>query len=220
LLISIMTASCSNEIISEKEEITQPEISLVVNDKNNNSLYHVYFKNSESYTKSSSVNLNKEKKTKSTLKFGNYSVYALSFAPKTTSNYCCDKFWSTTIDITESKTLLAEPVILKPDAEIIYENGEVQIIIHTERYNDIFSISSLSLKQGSDKVRSLNFIYNEKDKNYSAKITLYRNGEWYYNISFTLKAGAIDEKTLEKDGIKLSTTAFQDISLGTFNFIK
>jgi hypothetical protein len=50
-------------------------------------------------------------------------------------------------------------------------------------------------------------------------LTLYQNGDWYLNISYAVKAGAIDENCLANDNLKISTSYFSNIYLGNYNFI-
>ncbi len=81
----------------------------------------------------------------------------------------------------------------------------------------IFSISSLSLKQGNDRFRSLDI---QKENNfYFTEVPLIENGDWFMNISYLLYDSKKRSDVLIKDNISISTSYFKDIFLGEFNLL-
>lgn len=108
---------------------------------------------------------------------------------------------------------------LVPAAKVVNENNQIKLIVNMDGLNDIFSLSSLSLKQGTDKLRSIDFSYDEINNCYCSTVAFYQNGSWFLNISYEVKASAIEENSLENDNIKISTSYFQNIYLGEMNFL-
>jgi len=212
--------SCEENIINENEKIEKIKVNLSITNNEVNPLYHIYVKNNSSYKKSLSYDLTNSNELFLECERGNYNLYILSLIDKSATAKYANKIYYSEESLFENKIITVELTEVYPETSIIIYNNLPRLIINFQKYENLFSISSLSLKQGTDKVKSLSFNYDAANKYYYADITLYQNGEWLLNTSFSVKAAAQDEKKLSDDNIILSTTAFTNITLGSFNFIK
>lgn len=155
---------------------------------------------------------------------GIYNIYAYGLVEKTETS---KKVYSYSIKknlecFENSKNdILLDFTILTPSAEIIIEDPiDTPILkVYIEGISDIFSLSSLSVKQGSDRVRSVDFERHDDTMTYTAPVPIYENGDWYMNISYSLKSSKKDEDALDADDIYISTSYFKDIFLGEFNLL-
>ena len=151
---------------------------------------------------------------------GIYNLYSYGLVAKTeTSKKVYSYGFINNLECFNNGNIVLKYNVLYPEAEVQYIESENKVIlkINMNDLSGIFSVSSISLKQGSDRVRSLSFYkYNE---NYIADVPLYENGEWYMNISYSLLSSKKDNDILDKDNIYISTSYFSDIYLGEFYFL-
>jgi hypothetical protein len=94
-------------------------------------------------------------------------------------------------------------------------NGKssVHLAVPCQDLDSIFSLSSLSVKQGSDRVRRVEAEYDENHECWGAVIPVSRVGIWSFNISLQ-PCNLYDDKVIEYSGYRLSTTYIKNIPLG------
>jgi hypothetical protein len=218
ILFIFLLISCES-VIKEKTTINPitANIKLYENLNQQSCAYHVYFKNHEYRGESYAFNLFDIQNEK-VLKIlpGRYDVYSYGFIDKTENT---KKVYSYKIiknfEIYSDKDINIELIELQPDFKVIVEDNTYKLVIFMKNIYDIFSISSLSVKQGSDKVRSLDFQFDKNDLIYYASIPFYQSGDWFMNISFSIKS-KINEDELSKDQIKISTSNFTNVYIGSY----
>jgi|GEM_PF-3538410 len=224
LLFFLFSFLCCDETIMNKENINDVTIVLSFSEEyvNDIVIYHVYFYNNQDKSKSKGFNIaeiNKEFKTN--IFPGIYDIYVYGLVEKTESSLKVFSYdYSLKLkcfnDIQNLKINLKE---LIPDFKLNTDLVIPMIKISMSGISDLFSLSSLSIKQGSDRVRSLDLIY-DKDKNiYTAEIPVYDNGLWLMNISYSLKS-KINKSALSNDNLYISTSYFKDIYLGEYYLLE
>jgi hypothetical protein len=221
LIMLVISVSCTKILIDE-EEISKIPVLIRLNDDYNNetAVYHILFENINNDKKSFGINLPKENTELQTKVFpGNYNIYVYGLAVKTAASkkvlsYSINKNFEI---IPDNKNFEVKLVKLLPDIRLEFDPDliEYDISVNMTGIFEIFSLSSLSIKQGTDRYRSVKFIYDPDSSSYTAKMQLIQNGIFYANIGYMLKS-KIDEKALELDNIYISTSLFSDIYLGEF----
>lgn len=218
IVLIFLLISCES-VINEKVTINPVNVNVKLYENLNlqSCVYHVFFKSQKYRGKSYAFNLfdiNNEKSLK--IFPGKYDVYSYGIIDKTENT---KKVYSYKIiknfEVYSDKVINIELIELRPNFKVILEDNIYTLIIFMDKIYDIFSISSLSVKQGNDKVRSLDFHLNKNDLIYYADIPFYQNGDWLMNVSFSIKS-KIDEDTLNNDQIKLSTSNFTNVFIGTY----
>lgn len=217
--------SCIN-IIKSSEDIKNAEIKVGLFDLTDDAvLYHIYFKNIYNKKKSTGYNIFD---ISSDISFyiypGVYNIYTYGLFEKTSTslkvlNYDIRK----NIDIfnDSNKNIQVEMKLLTTSYDVEYDSKSENAIlkIHMNEIYDIFSLSSISVRQGEDRVRSLSYYFDERDLSYIVDVPLYENGDWFMNISYKLKS-KIDDDLLDGSDIYISTSYFKDIYLGEYFFIE
>lgn len=215
--------SCQSTIY-EKPKIDNIDLSIDLKEEDLTQsilLYHLYFENHNNKDESIGVNYHESgNNLKVSLFPGVYNIYAYGLIEKTNTS---KKVYSFSIEKNikcfDNSDILINLKTLAPQAEIvIIENLPVLKVNMNDLY-EIFYLSSLSIKQGGDRVRSLDYSFNNNDKSYIANVPLYENGDWYFNISYCLKS-KIDKDILNKDNVDISTSYFSSIYLGNYQLIK
>lgn len=219
LFIIIIIFSCSSEsIIKEKEKIDNVSLSLSLDDQSSNiEVYHIYLKHVSDKTKSIAVDYFDLSDDISLSVFpGMYNLYSYGLVTKTeTSKQVYSYSILNNIGCFSDKNINIKFDKLSPDAVIQTIEDKFFLKINMNELSEIFSLSSLSLKQGNDRYRSLTF--HKENNYYIAEVPFYENGKWYMNISYLLLSSKKNDETLEKDNIYISTSHFSDIYLGEYN---
>lgn len=223
-VLILIIISCQQEpsIIKKEESIKNIKLSLSINDDSEDiQVYHIYLKHISDKTKSFAVNcFDLTNDLNISLFPGVYNFYSYGLVDKTeTSKNVFSYSIIENIKLFENNDIKLYFNILNPDVKIEYDevNNKVYLKVFINELFGIFTVSSISLKQGIDRVRSLDF--NKLDNIYLAEVPLYENGEWFLNISFSLLSSKKDNIILDKDNIYISTSYFKDIFLGEFNFL-
>ena len=220
ILLILFFFSCSMGFENKDEKIEIVNLSFTVNDEADQiDLWHIYFRNISDKSRSCSINAFDKNEEYSTALFpGRYNIYAYGLIEKTATtknvfsysnmlDYECFNNEKIQINLDE----------LIPEFEVVTDD-QPYIKIDMRKLKESFSLSSISLKQGSDRSRSLDF--NRSDNNYCiAPFSLVENGDWFLNISYSLKDSKCDDDKLEKDEIKISTSYFSNLYLGEFNLL-
>ena len=223
LFLIIFIICCQNEpIIKEKESIDNVNISLSIEDESNDiEIYHIYLRHITDKSKSNAINcFDLSNDTSLSLFPGIYNFYLYGLIAKTEKSKQVFSYGIlNNIECFNNKNFSIKFKKLYPDVEIqnIESENKVFLKINMNELSGIFSLSSVSIKQGSDRVRSLKF--NKENNYYVAEVPLYENGEWFMNISYLLLSSKKDDKILDKDNIYISTSYFKNIYLGDFNFL-
>lgn len=222
--ILALIISCQQDpvIVKEEETIKKVDLSLSINNQSEDiEVYHIYLKNISDNARSYAVNnFDLTNDLNISLFPGVYSLYSYGLIDKTeTSKKVFSYSIIENIEFFQNKKIKLSFKILNPDVLIEYDyiNDKVFLKVFMNDLYGFFTVSSISIKQGSDRVRSLDFI--KLDNIYLAEVPLYENGEWFLNISYSLLSSKINKSILDNDNIYLSTSYFKDILLGEFNFL-
>jgi hypothetical protein len=206
--------SCSESLeINEKIEPVNIRIKIIPDSQEN--LFHIFFQNIKNRNLSFGINTIEINDISTNIKPGIYNIYIYGFNDKTETS---KKVYSYCIlrnnEEFNDDQIMGVMKVLTPDSNIDI-NKTYKIMIYMNDIYDIFSVSSLSLKLGEDKLKSIEFNYNETQKYYFSNELNYISGKWYMNISYLLKS-KIDENAIKKDNITISTSYFSNIYLGEF----
>ncbi len=222
-IIFVIILSCQeSSIIKENEKIKNKNIILTIYDNSKNIiLYHVYFKNINDSKESFAVNnFDLTDDIKTSLFPGIYNLYIYGLIDKDENSKMVFSYSIiNNLEIYENKNIKLDLTQLDPDVLVEYDNikNKVYLKIYMNELGGIFSISSLSLKQGNDRFRSLDI---QKENNfYFTEVPLIENGDWFMNISYLLYDSKKRSDVLIKDNISISTSYFKDIFLGEFNLL-
>lgn len=223
LIVFIITINCQeSSIIKKDEKIINNKIKLSLIDNSENIIfYHIYLKNFNDSKKSFALNhFDLSDDLEASLFPGLYDFYAYGLIEKKESSKMILSYSVIeNFDVYKDKNIKFNFIQLKPDARIEYDNigNKVYLKVFMNELSGIFSISSLSLKQGNDRYRSLDI--QKMDDIYFTEIFLIENGKWYLNVSYQLYNSKKDNNVLEKDNISISTSSFKDFYLGEFYFL-
>ncbi len=213
LILILITFSCMVEFY-DNSSIGETSIFIRILD-DTSYIYHIYFENINCKTKSKGQNLNNKNYITFKIYPGIYNIYIYRIVPKTDSSFCVDKYKVLkNIKIVNKKSIELTLEDLYPDFKFESNNNEYIIKIYMDKIYEIFGLSSISIKQGDDKVRSILCSYSKEENIYYSIIPFYQQGDWFMNISFYLKS-KVDSNELEKDNIYISTTYLKNIFLGT-----
>lgn len=214
--------SCTQSI-NIKEKITRKKIKLEIMDNfEKNQYYHFYFENINDKSNSSGlVKENNENIHEIVIELfpGIYNIYCYGLAEKTGKTKKVFSFQTLTeIEIFREKEFKIKTRKLYPefDLHINEDSNSVKLLINMQELNNFFSVSTISIKQGSNRNKTVNYSYNKIEKKYEAIISIEKTGDWYLNISYSLKSKK-DKRCLKNNNIKISTNYFKDIYLCTIN---
>lgn len=193
MFIILFSVSCTKILIDE-EKISEIPVLIRLNDDYyfEISYYHLYFENKINDKKSYGINLSKENNTvKIDLFPGLYNIYVYGLADKTSTS---KKVFSYSINkeikiFPNNKIINISLIKLLPDIKLEFDrlNNFYNIFVNVREISDIFSLSSLSIKQGNARYKSIDFIFDYDSMNYKAEISVNENGSWYANIAYSLK---------------------------------
>ena len=222
LLFSIFLLGCFT--VEHEQLFVEYEDFFITIDDNSDDIfgYHIYFENQKDRYKSYGINQYEYNvKIKVSLFPGIYNIYTYGLVEKTSSSkkvYSFNTKKGVECFVNSERNILIKPCVLIPQADILENFIDLPILkVYMSELIDIFSLSSLSVKQGTDRVRSVTYEYDENDITYNANVSLYENGDWYMNISYLLKSKK-DSNILEQDNIYISTSYFKNIFLGEYYF--
>jgi hypothetical protein len=221
ITVIVLIFSCT-KILVDQENIDYIRLKISINDQYyyNIFCYHIYFENIQDHSRSFGINnLDKNNFMTVIIYPGKYNIYTYgltikSSVSKNVYSYSIKK----NIDLFDQiNTIEINMDILKPKINLEYSKEEnvYNLIISMQDISEIFSLSSFSLKQGSDSYKKIYLDYNASLFCYISNIDIIQNGSWYANISFYLK-NKYDEKLCEQDNIQISTSYFNDIFLGEY----
>lgn len=152
---------------------------------------------------------------KLTIKEGVYSIYYFGLTNKTDATYMITSFfYKKNFSLNKNFNLCIEPRAFSPEFSAIKNSSIVSINIDAKEIYEFSYLSSISIKQGSDRYRSSTFSFDDKTFSYLSNIDILYNGDWYMNNSYTIRYKF--DNSITKTGIKLSTIYLPDIFLGNF----
>jgi len=215
IILSIM--SCSN-IINQDEKIIPSQYNFFVDTTSDISTCHFFVQNVSNRNKNFGLNLFENKNFMLDLFPGKYNFYFYDLIYKTDTTkkvYSYSAIKDVFVEIGKKRTIVINPIILQPNLSIKNENSYYTVLVNLNDIYEMFSVSSISIKQGTDKYRSINCYANEKDSNYCGEVPFFQSGSWYANISFAIKSKN-DETVLSQDNLNISTSNFSNIYLGDF----
>lgn len=210
--------SCS-VVFKENSFLSRERVKVTITESDS-FFYHIYFENIDDKKESYGKTISSLDSLAILYLFpGKYNIYVYGIVPKTEESFYIQKF-----------RVLKEVEIITQNEIIISQLFDLYPVFNIEKYNsdnylleldlkeiyEMFSISSLSVKQNSDRTRSLTWKTDNESLKVYALIPFYQSGEWFMNISFSIKS-KIDESELEKSGINLSTTYLKNIPLGNIS---
>ncbi|HOJ64215.1 MAG TPA: hypothetical protein PLE45_07315 [Spirochaetota bacterium] len=209
-------SSCSVILYDDSIIIQKKRVSLEFS-QTNFSIYHIYFEKIGDKKESKGFTIFKPDNFLVAYLFpGTYNIYLYSIVPKTDTTFCVSKYKILkNIKITEEKNIFVDDNFkdLYPSFSIEkYDEESYLLTIDMKDCYELFSISSMSIKQGTDKTRSIDFSFDKYFLKVFAIIPFYQNGDWFMNISFSIKS-KIDFGNLENNNIFLSTTYIPNIFL-------
>ncbi len=222
VLIIIITCQQEPTIIKKEVSINDINLSLSISEQSEEiQLYHIYLKHISDNKKSFAINcFDLTADLNISLFPGVYNLYSYGLVNKTETTKKVFSYSNIEkIKLFEDKKTELFFKILTPDVLIEYDNinNKVVLKVFMNELYSIFTVSSISIKQGIDRVRSLDFI--KQDNIYLAEVPLFENGEWFLNISYSLLSSKKNKSILDKDSIKISTSYFSNIFLGEFYFL-
>jgi hypothetical protein len=199
-----------------EEKLSPIETKIKFSGLTDEKLIHIYFQNLKNKKDSFGKNIFDLTDDFAVNLFpGRYDIYFYGLDAKTSTTM---KVYSTcmkkNIEIFSYGEISMIPEVLSPEVETkkTSENWNVSIMMN-ELY-DILSLSAFSLKQGSEKLKSFDYEYDEFGKKYFSSVPDIK-GSWYMNVSYSIKS-KIDEEVLKKDNINISTSYFSNLNLGEF----
>ncbi|OHD44456.1 MAG: hypothetical protein A2086_06805 [Spirochaetes bacterium GWD1_27_9] len=217
LLLFCLLISCSAiDNISEKTELINIKI---INESTDDICYHLFFENIKNSKYSFGINqTNKDQSLDIKLIYGSYNVYIYGLINKTDTTKKVysyqiikeNKFFNNSILNVKTENL--EPQL---DLALNEETNDYNLTILVDKIFSILYISSISIKQGTLKTKSLKLSYVDQEKKYITEKISGEKGVWLLNISFGIKT-KIDKSILTKDNITISTTNFTNIVIGEF----
>jgi hypothetical protein len=219
IIISLSLFLFSCNAITNVEEIINPEkFSFAIDSTSDINCYHIFFQNVNDKTKNFGLNKFDKNDFETDVFPGIYNIYLYGLVDKTDTTKKVSTYLSlknVSLKNKDKSIISLKPMILEP--KFFLEPAENKYILKVDLTGiyEMFYVSSISVKQGQDKVKSIDFFSDSVNENYYCEITYYQTGIWYANISLGLK-NKIDEKELNKDCLSISTNYFSNIYLGEY----
>ncbi len=217
LIFVLWLFSCDSEV--KKELVIKPfDVSLKLRDfpEQRSDVYHVFLKNVDTNDSSGTDIFMPDNRIAIRLYPGVYNIYCYGLVDKTqTSKKVFSYRILKNIGIYESQELNIDLSTLVPDFSISGQTQGYLLKVFMNEIYDIFSVSSLSVKQGTGRAVSIDYQLDKENLFYYSPIELIKSGSWFMNISYSLKS-KVDDKVLKRDNINISTSNFTDIYLGDF----
>jgi hypothetical protein len=221
IIINVILISCTKNLV-DKEIIENRQVIIKLIDPYyyNTYCYHIFFENIADYKKSFGINnLNKDNLLTVLIYPGIYNIYAYGLNVKSTVS---KNVFSYSVKKAEElfdqiNIIEMNMNILTPKIESVYDMqlNAYRLNVSMQDISEIFSLSSFSIKQGTEDYKKIYLDYNSSSCCYTANIEIIQNGSWFANISYYLK-NKYDEKICEEDNIHISTSYFSDIYLGEY----
>jgi hypothetical protein len=216
-ILNLLTLFSCNLSLSLEEKIPPVTLQINFNKLTDEKLFHIYFQNQND--KKHSIGFDYFDLSVSpdfSIFPGIYNIYIYGLNDKSSTT---EKIYSykiiRSVEIFSSKEIVVEPVKLNPEFKIEKTTDSTyKIYIMMNDLYEIFSLSSFSLKQGQEKLKSMDIDYSTDKQCYISYVpNIY--GSWYGNFSYSLRS-KIDDEILKHDGITISTSYFSNIYMGDF----
>lgn len=212
-----MSNSCSN-YIDENLHLKKADLKIIMNNELNNAVYHhIFLENIDIKDKSlHQYYYDFKDYLELSVSYGSYNLYyfGLSYKNETSMNVI-NYSYIKNIKVNKDLNLSMKIEKFEPQYSLNIEDNIITIMIDVKDVSDFFALSSVSIKQGSDRYRSSEFEYNESMKNYITSVQKQYFGDWYMNLSFYMKY-KFEKSILMNENIKLSTSYYPDNFLKTF----
>ena len=147
---------------------------------------------------------------------GEYNIYCYGLDRKDNEKFMpvSGAVISRKIRINNDEVVEISMIEVIPEYELVYsiEKEIFEINIDFKKYDTLFSISSVSIKQGNQRVRGLEYRYISEEQKYLSETDIECYGDWFFNISYSIK-NKIDKKALSSDGISITTNSFINLYL-------
>lgn len=213
-ILVVLFLSCVN-YINQVEKLKDCTMTVKLFDENNAIIYHFFLEN-RALNISYSYSFTDKESLAFVVKEGTYDIYYFGLIKKNDTSYMVISYsYEKNMSIHNNLILNMNVKGFFPNYQTI-KNSEniIELKIFVSDVIEFSYVSSISVKQGSDRYRSVNFLYDEIKKLYLSNIPIQYSGSWYMNISYTVRYRF--NNSIENSGYKLSTSYFSDNFLGVF----
>lgn len=212
--VTIAVYSCSEPFMIE-EKIYPVRISISIKSPGESpGLYHIYYKHIKEKSFSRGI-VTESSTSKIELFPGTYTIYLYKLADKSEKYKKVISYRVIRdVKIFSPLCLSEELILLSPVVKHSREQEGLRLWLPMDGVYELFTISSLSVKQGSSRNKSVSPGYNKHRKRYEVVVPVNNEGLWFINISYALRSSKIDKVSLKEAGISVSTSNFSNVPLG------